>query len=261
MNTKQIILVTGGAGYIGSHTLIELLKNPFYEVISLDNYSNSSSKTCSAYGNIKQLPVTEETPFQKAESPYAYTKVVGERILEDYTHANQNTRAISLRYFNPVGAHLSGLIGEDQRNPPTNLIPLITQTAIGKRKSFTVFGTDYNTRDGSCIRDYVHVSDIANAHVLALQYLETTKNRYDVFNLGTGNGVSVLEAIAAFKQVSGIMPQHILGARREGDVESIYSDCGEVKKALNWTAKYSLNEMMESAWKWEQQLQLEKEKV
>ncbi len=341
-NTKQTILVTGGAGYIGSHTIIELLQNPSYNVISLDNFSNSSAQTyerieritgqkvtytntdlcdasalqqffesnpdisgiihfaafksvpdsvadpllyyrnnivslinlldsagthhiskiifsssCSTYGNIKKLPVTEETPFQKAESPYAYTKVVGERILGDYISSCNDAKAISLRYFNPVGAHKSGLIGEDQINPPTNLVPLITQTAIGKRKSFTVFGSDYNTRDGSCIRDYVHVSDIANAHVLALQHLEKSQKSYDVFNLGTGNGVSVLEAIDAFKKVSGITPNHVIGGRREGDVEAIYSDCSKVKKILNWEARYNLEEMMGSAWKWQQWLDKE----
>jgi UDP-glucose 4-epimerase len=339
MTDKQYILVTGGAGYIGSHTLIELLANPQFEVISLDNLSNSSGKTyhrieqitgkkiihaetnlcdaaaldlffakhptiygiihfaafksvpdsvsdplgyysnnigslvnllqaaskyairniifsssCSVYGNIRELPVTEDTPFQKAESPYAYTKVVGERILEDYINSCPEAKAISLRYFNPVGAHISGLIGEDQINPPTNLVPLITQTAIGKRKSFSVFGTDYPTRDGSCIRDYVHVSDIARAHVQALQYLEKTPTRYHVFNLGTGNGVSVLEAIEAFRKVSGINPAYLLGQRREGDVEAIFSDCKKVFKALNWKAKYSLEDMMESAWKWEMQM-------
>jgi len=340
------ILVTGGAGYIGSHTLIELLQNPQYEVISLDNLSNSSIKTydrisritgrslkhseinlcnaeelenffvthpgingiihfaafksvpdsvadplgyysnnllslinllsaatkhrirniifsssCSAYGNIHKLPVTEETPFQKAESPYAYTKVAGERILEDYIHSQKEAKAIALRYFNPVGAHISGLLGEDQINPPTNLVPLITQTAIGKRKSFTVFGTDYNTRDGSCIRDYVHVSDIAHAHVLALQHLEESNLSYDVFNLGTGKGVSVLEAIAAFQKVSGINPPHVIGPRREGDVEAIYSDCNKVVNTLKWKARYSLEEMMESAWKWERQLEEEKLRI
>jgi UDP-glucose 4-epimerase len=343
-NTKQTILVTGGAGYIGSHTIIELLQNPLYKVISLDNFSNSSARTyerieritgqkvsysntdlcdaralqqffssnpgisgiihfaafksvpdsvanpllyyrnnidslinllhsagthhinkiifsssCSAYGNIKKLPVTEETPFQKAESPYAYTKVVGERILGDYISSRKDAKAISLRYFNPVGAHHSGLIGEDQINPPTNLVPLITQTAIGKRRSFTVFGSDYNTRDGSCIRDYVHVSDIANAHVLALQHLEKSQKSYDVFNLGTGNGVSVLEAIDAFKKVSGIVPNHVIGGRREGDVEAIYSDCSKVKKILNWEARYNLEEMMGSAWKWQQWLDKEQQ--
>jgi UDP-glucose 4-epimerase len=339
MENKRTILVTGGAGYIGSHTLIELLNNPAYDVISIDNHSNSTpdvyeriekitgkkvrhsnlnlcdkrathdffklhseihgiihfaafksvpdsvadplgyysnnigsllnlldaagkhgiqniifSSSCSVYGNIKKLPVTEETPFEKAESPYAYTKVAGERILEDYIYSSQGSKAISLRYFNPVGAHTSGLIGESPINKPTNLVPLITRTASGKMKFFTVFGTDYATRDGSCIRDYVHVSDIANAHVLALQHLETTKKPYEVYNLGTGNGVSVLEAIESFERISGLKPAHILGPRRTGDVEAIYSDCSKVAAALHWKAKFTLDEMMLSAWKWEQHL-------
>jgi UDP-glucose 4-epimerase len=339
MAKKHTILVTGGAGYIGSHTIIELLRNPSIEVISIDNHSNSSpavyprietisgrkfqhyaidlcdlkatekvfaehpelngiihfaafksvpdsvddplkyyannigslinilslarqfavrkiifSSSCSVYGNIKSLPVTEKTPFGKAESPYAFTKVIGERILEDFIHTKTGIKAVSLRYFNPVGAHVSGLIGELPINRPTSLIPIITQTAIGKIKSFYVHGSDYQTRDGSCVRDYVHVSDIARAHVLALNYLETMPDFYDVLNLGTGSGVSVLEAIAAFEKVSGVRPVYSIGPRRPGDVEAIYSDCSKVSKALNWKAEIGLEEMIRTAWKWEQNL-------
>jgi UDP-glucose 4-epimerase len=339
MDKKQTILVTGGAGYIGSHTIIELLKNPSIEVISVDNHSNSSpdvyprierlsgrklthynvdlcnlkateqlfdsnpgisgiihfaafkavpesvadplkyysnnidslinilnqakqfaikqfifSSSCSVYGNINTLPVTEETPMGKTESPYAFTKVVGERILEDFTVSNKDIKAIALRYFNPVGAHESGLIGESPINRPTSLVPIITQTAIGKLKSFQIHGSDYNTRDGSCIRDYVHVSDIANAHVLALQYLKTMPKAFDVLNLGTGTGVSVFEAIAAFEKVSGIKPSYTVGPRRSGDVEAVYSDCKKVERILNWKAGFSLENMMQTAWRWEQYL-------
>ncbi|MFI5151018.1 MAG: UDP-glucose 4-epimerase GalE [Bacteroidia bacterium] len=336
MKQKQLILVTGGAGYIGSHTIIELLKNSDIDVLSADNYSNSNpevydrikrisgrdlirctvdlcnlheteemftshpgisgiihfaafkavgesvenplkyysnnlgsltnvlflankygvkriifSSSCSVYGNIEKLPVTESTPMGKTESPYAYTKVVGERIVEDYIHAYPGSKAIILRYFNPVGAHPSGLIGELPINRPTNLVPVITQTVIGRMKLFTVFGTDYGTRDGSCIRDYVHVCDIANAHVLALEHLLHNHKACDVFNLGSGKGVSVLEAIAAFQKVTGLTPNYIVGPRRPGDVEAIYSDCSKVEKELQWNAVFGLDEMMATAWEWE----------
>lgn len=331
------IIVTGGAGYIGSHTIIELLENTDFEVISIDNYSNSSEKTydriekitgkrikyynvdlcdlletekafqaeknivgiihfaafksvpesvanphkyyhnninsllnvieiclkyevknlifsssCSVYGNIEELPVAENTPLNKAVCPYAYTKQIGEQILEDYAKVNPNLNSIALRYFNPAGAHKSGLNGEDPINPPTSLIPVITQTAIGKINQMAVYGDDYNTRDGSCIRDYVHVSDIANAHVLALNHLinkEQTTN-FDIINLGTGNGVSVFEAIESFERVSGQKLNYKVGTRREGDVEAIFSDCSKSKEVLNWQAKLSLDEMVGSAWEW-----------
>ncbi len=337
---KNKILVTGGCGYIGSHTLIELLLRTSYNVISIDNLHNSSLKTlervaaitnktvknyaidlcdatalaqvfdenpdivgiihfaalksvpesvaqpllyyrnnvvsllnlleitqqrninyfifsssCSVYGNVATLPVHENLPLQKAESPYAYTKQVGEEMLKDFV-ANSPTQVIALRYFNPVGAHVSGLNGEDPRNPPTNLLPIITQTAAGLRKSMTVFGGDYATRDGSCVRDYVHVSDIANAHIIALQYLIDQKNtkNFDIFNLGTGNGITVLEAIEAFEKVTGITLNYIVGERRGGDVAAIYSDTTKSSNLLGWKTEISLDDMMLSAWKWQQQM-------
>ncbi len=338
MNSKNTILVTGGAGYIGSHTIIELLETTNFNIISADNFSNSSAQTfdrikritgkkvinynvdlcdknevknifekekniigvihfaayksvsesvsnpykyyhnninsllnilecclkfnvhnfifsssCSVYGNIDQLPVKETTPLGKVESPYAYTKQVGEEIIKDYAHTNNKIKTIALRYFNPVGAHLSGLIGESPINKPNNLVPIITNTAIGKIKQMTVFGNDYPTRDGTCIRDYIHVSDIADAHIKALLYLIENKNKinFSIFNLGTGNGVSVLEAIKAFEKVSGQKLNYTIGTKRPGDVGAIYSDNSFTEKNLEWKPKFDLDSMMGSAWKWE----------
>ena len=219
----------------------------------VDNFIFSSS--CSLYGNVSQLPVNEETPLSKTESPYAHTKLVGEEILRA-TIKVQDIKVSSLRYFNPVGAHESGLNGELPINKPNNLVPIITQTAIGKMDKMFVHGNDYDTRDGSCIRDYIHVSDIANAHLLALDHLMQGKNKsnFEVFNLGTGNGVTVLEAIHAFEKVSGIKLKYDMGPRRGGDVAAIYSDSNKALNELGWKPKYSLQEMMESAWKWEQNL-------
>ena len=331
------IIVTGGAGYIGSHTLIEIMENTGCEVISVDNYSNSTPETykriqnitgktvkhydidlcdasavnsmleenknidgiihfaafksvpesvekpllyyhnnmeslinilsglkeyhipnfifsssCSVYGNIEKLPVNEQTPLH-AISPYGYTKEAGERLIKDFTNSYSGVKAVLLRYFNPVGAHISGKIGEVPLQRPANLVPVITQTAIGKLKETTVFGNDYNTRDGSCIRDYVHVSDIARAHTDALLYLSKNKNApaCSVFNLGTGSGVSVMEMINTFEKVSGTKLNYRIGGRREGDVAAIYSDNTLVKNVLGWTPKYTLDDMMLSAWKWE----------
>ena len=339
---KNTIIVTGGAGYIGSHTIIELLENTDLNVISIDNFSNSRpdtferikqitgktvknynvdlcdaiatdsvfkseknvvgiihfsafksvpesvanpfkyyhnninslltllscalkyhvphfifSSSCSVYGNISQLPVKETTPMGKAESPYAYTKQVGEEILKDYAAVYPELKTIALRYFNPVGAHKSGLIGESPINKPTNLLPIITQTAIGQIKQMTVYGKDYDTRDGSCIRDYIHVTDIAAAHVKAFRLLESQKSatNYKIYNLGTGNGVSVLEAIQSFEKISGKKLNYTIGEKRAGDVGAIYSDTTLSEKELGWKTKFTLDEMMESAWKWQQNLQ------
>ena len=336
----KTILVTGGAGYIGSHTLIELIQNTNYRVIALDNFSNSEvgtyqrvkditgksfdtlrldlcdanvletelskvgpiegvihfaafksvpesmadpllyyrnnlssltnlldfckrhsihhfifSSSCSVYGNADQLPVTEQTPLKKAESPYGHTKQVGEEILEFFCRSNPDFNAVMLRYFNPVGAHMSGKTGELPIHKPNNLVPIITQTAVGEN-SLTVFGNDYNTRDGYCIRDYVHVSDIADAHIKALNYLLEKKNTKNnlVFNLGTGNGVSVMEAIQSFEKVSGQKLPYVIGGRRAGDVVAVYADNSLAKNELKWIPKYSLDDMMLSAWKWQQHL-------
>jgi UDP-glucose 4-epimerase len=218
------------------------------------------SSSCSVYGNINQLPVNENTPFNKAESPYAYTKQIGESILNDYAKTFPSLKTISLRYFNPVGAHISGLIGEYPIHPPTSLIPVITQTAIGKIEKMLVHGEDYSTRDGSCIRDYIHVTDIAKAHIKALNYLLEGKNNAvnTIFNLGSGDGVSVKEAIEVFEKISNVKLNYSIGPRREGDVEAIYSDTLKSTTELGWKTEYSLNQMIESAWKWENYLNCNK---
>ena len=330
------VLVTGGCGYIGSHTIIDLIDNGF-EVISVDNNSNSDlmslagvrkitnhrvknytvdlcdyektakifrnesfdgvihfaalksvgesvfeplryfdnnitsllnvlkcckaygvnnfifSSSCSVYGNAKDLPVTEDTAFEEAECPYARTKQMGEQIIRDFSFANKGIKSINLRYFNPAGAHPSALIGEASLNAPTNLIPVITETAIGKRESLTVFGNDYDTRDGSCVRDYIHVMDLANAHTKAIQYIMDNKNEKncEVFNLGIGEGVTVLEAINAFEKVSGKKLNYILGDRRPGDVVSIYASMDKAKEKLKWETKYNIEDIMRTAWEWE----------
>ena len=334
------ILITGGAGYIGSHTIIELLEQNYEIPYSIDNYLNSEednykkiekitnkkvayynidlkdketinsffkstkidavihfaalksvpesveipiecyqnnvggllnlveamqennvnqlifSSSCSVYGNPQQLPVNENTPFGKAESPYARSKQMGENILEDYCNANKKLSVISLRYFNPAGAHPSGFIGEGFTKKPNNLVPLITQTAVGLRDKLTVFGTDYNTKDGSCVRDYIHVVDVAQAHVKALCYFNKMKGNYQVINLGTGNGTTVLEIIKSFEKVSGKKLNYELGPIREGDVETIYADNSKAKKELQWNAKLNIDDMVSTAWKWQQNIDI-----
>ena len=338
------ILVTGGCGYIGSHTIVDLTANGF-DVVSIDNNMRSKalttqrieaitgrqiqnhvvdlcdknetkeifeqagniqgiihfaalksvpesvqkpllyfrnnldslinllelaeeygvkdfvfSSSCSVYGNTTDLPVTEQTSISPAESPYARTKQIGEDIIRDFAKVS-NGRFILLRYFNPVGAHESGKLGEDTTDVITAVIPRITGTAIGKFKEFTVFGSDYDTRDGSCIRDYIHVSDIANAHTKALQYLQesnATKNFKEqgplVLNLGTGNGVTVLEAIQSFERVSGEKLNWKLGPRRAGDVVSIYANNNKARTLLGWEIKRDLDTMMRTAWNWEKKM-------
>lgn len=337
MNKK--VLVTGGCGYIGAHTIVDLIDNGF-EVISIDDNSRSTtylldniekivgkkvknykvdlcdyedtyavfsenrdiegvihfaayktvpesvekplqyfhnnleslvnvlrcvkefnvphfvfSSSCSVYGNAKELPVTESTPMGEVESPYARTKHFGEDIIHDYSKVNKSNN-ILLRYFNPVGAHPTILIGEMPLGRPDNLVPVITQTAIGKIPQMTVFGTDYDTRDGSCVRDYIHVMDIANAHTRALQYLiaGTNESKCEVFNLGTGNGVTVLEAIQAFEKVSGRQLNYTTGPRRPGDVVAIYANNEYARTALGWNPQYNIDEMMRTAWEWQLKL-------
>jgi UDP-glucose 4-epimerase len=336
------ILVSGGCGFIGSHTIVDLIENGF-DVICVDNNSRSNprilegvekitgkkiknykvdlcnfddtfaifqenediagiihfaaykavgesvdqplmyfennlislmnllkcvqefeiphfvfSSSCTVYGNPDEIPVTEKTPPKPAESPYGYTKQMGEQIINEFAKA-VSAKCILLRYFNPVGAHPSILIGELPIGRPANLIPAITQTAIGKLPQMQVFGDDYPTRDGSCVRDFIHVCDIAHAHTLALQYLLQKKNnlKCEVFNLGTGNGVTVLEAIKAFEKISGSPLNYIIGPRRSGDVVAIYANNDLAKKQLGWDPKFTLDDMISTAWKWEQKLKVD----
>jgi UDP-glucose 4-epimerase len=330
------ILVTGGCGFIGAHTITDLIQNGF-EVISIDDNSRSNtylldgvekitgkkiknykvnlcsfdetravfeenpdingiihfaaykavgesvelpllyfennlvslinllkctrefaignfvfSSSCTVYGSPDRIPVTEQSAVKQAESPYGLTKQMGEQMIEEVAKLG-TTKCILLRYFNPVGAHPSNLIGELPLGRPANLVPAITQTAIGKLPTMTVFGNDYDTRDGSCIRDFIHVCDIAHAHTLALQMLingKTTKS-CDIFNLGTGNGVTVLEAISAFEKVSGVKLNYQIGPRRPGDIVAIFANNEKAINELGWTIKYDLDEMMKTAWEWE----------
>ena len=214
------------------------------------------SSSCTVYGEPDNSIVTEETPPKPAASPYGYTKQMGEQILGEFQKAHPATQTILLRYFNPVGAHPSTLIGELPIGKPQNLVPAITQTAIGKLPKMTVFGDDYPTRDGSCVRDFIHVSDIAHAHTLAIKYLEEGRNLSgcEVFNLGTGNGVTVLEAIHAFEKVSGVKLNYSIGPRRPGDIVAIYANNDKAKSRLGWNPSRTIEEMMDTAWKWELRL-------
>ncbi|MEI9933599.1 MAG: UDP-glucose 4-epimerase GalE [Ferruginibacter sp.] len=232
-------------------SLINILKCS--EEFNVPHFVFSSS--CTVYGNPDEIPVTENTPLKPAESPYGLTKQMGEQIVLE-SLMQMNMTAILLRYFNPVGAHPSSLIGEIPLGKPANLVPAITQTAIGKLPTMQVHGEDYPTRDGSCVRDYIHVSDIAHAHTLALNYLIDQKNETacDVFNLGTGNGYTVLEVIKAFEKVSGVKLNYKLGPRRSGDVIAIYANNNKAKNDLGWIPQYGLDEMMSTAWQWELKL-------
>jgi UDP-glucose 4-epimerase len=329
------ILVTGGLGYIGSHTVVELI-NAGFEPVIVDDLSNSHPKildqitkitgrrpvfhqldlsdehgvqnlaatehdiagiihfaafkavgesvkeplkyyrnniysllnllnayyskevnfvfssSCTVYGQPDVLPVTENAPVKPAESPYGNTKQIAEEILKDMVASGTNYKVIALRYFNPVGAHDSALIGELPIGVPQNLVPFITQTAIGKREKITVFGDDYNTADGSCVRDYIHVVDLAKAHVAALKLMEKRDfSGYDVFNIGTGNGNSVLEIISAFERVTGVKLNYFIGPRRSGDVEQVWGDVSKAENQLHWKAGLGIDAMMASAWAWE----------
>lgn len=333
------ILVTGGCGYIGSHTIVDLVQNG-YEVISVDNNSRSNpvilkgaeqitgkkiknykvdlcnfddtfaifqenddisgiihfaaykavgesvenpllyyennlvslvnllkcvqefriphfvfSSSCTVYGNPDEVPVTEATPIKPAESPYGATKQMGEQIVQDFAK-NGTSSCVLLRYFNPAGAHPTAAIGEMPLGKPQNLVPAITQTAIGRISKMYVHGNDYPTRDGSCIRDYIHICDLANAHTLALKYIEEAKNKSscEVFNLGTGNGISVLEAIHAFEKVSGVKLNYEIGPRRPGDVVAVFANNDLAKNVLGWNPVFTLDDMMNTAWKWELRL-------
>jgi UDP-glucose 4-epimerase len=339
------ILVTGGTGYIGSHTVVELQQNG-YEVVIIDNLSNSVkdvlysiekitgilpefhefdicnenltkqffyknkdiagiihfaafkavgesmeqplkyyhnnlvslinlltcmneqknnnfvfSSSCTVYGQPDILPVNEGAPFKKAFSPYGHTKQICEAII-DSTAKTYGLKAISLRYFNPIGAHKSALIGELPIGVPNNLVPFITQTAIGKRDQLHVFGNDYNTPDGTCIRDYIHVVDIAKAHVIAVERMLKNNSSLscEVFNLGTGKGFSVLEVIHAFEKVSGVKLNYKFVDRRPGDIIKVWADTSYANKELGWKAEKGLEEMVRSAWEWEKKLKVKSEK-
>jgi len=214
------------------------------------------SSSCSIYGAVEKLPVNEDTLMGTPFCPYAHTKQIGEEMIKFFANINLQFNAVILRYFNPVGAHSSGLNGELSPDKPNNLMPIITQVGIGKMEQMTVYGTDYDTRDGSCIRDYIHVSDIADAHVKALEFILEKRNarNYEVFNLGSGNGVSVLEMIHAFEKITGVKLNYIIGERRPGDIPAIYSDSARAETLLNWQCKKTLVDMVESAWKWEENL-------
>lgn len=334
--------MTGGTGYIGSHTTVELI-NAGYQVVSMDNLSNSNiqvldgieaitgvrpvfyeadcndaetveriftehpgiagvihfaaskavgesvqqplkyyrnnllslivmleamerhrvkgivfSSSCTVYGQPEVLPVTEDAPVQVALSPYGNTKQINEEILRDAIYAGASYKAILLRYFNPIGAHPSALIGELPLGVPQNLIPFLTQTAAGIRSELSVFGNDYNTPDGSCIRDYINVVDLARAHVVAVERMidETQDNlRLEVFNIGTGRGVSVLELINTFERVTGVKVPHKIAPRREGDIEQVWADPKRANEVLGWQAKETLEDTLRSAWAWQQHLQ------
>jgi UDP-glucose 4-epimerase len=340
MDSKQVI-ITGGAGYIGSHTAVELAQSG-YTPILVDDFSNSSPKvmdglekilhrkpqlfnvdccdetalntvfetclnqgeivgvihfaafkavgesiseplkyfrnnigstlallavmekhsivslvfssSCTVYGQPRQIPVDESAPILPAESPYGYTKQACERLISD-VHSTHSELSVSLlRYFNPIGAHPTGFIGELPLGPPNNLIPFIAQATAGIRDSLTVFGNDYPTPDGTCIRDFVHVMDIAKAHVCALNWLQSQRNALEAFNVGTGKGSSVLQIIEAFESVNGVKVPHSIGPRRHGDIVAIYADVQKAKDSMGWEPEYTLEEAVRDAWNWEKEL-------
>jgi UDP-glucose 4-epimerase len=214
------------------------------------------SSSCTVYGQPDTLPVTEKTPRKDAESPYGNTKRVNEDILEDTISANPELNGIALRYFNPIGAHPSALIGELPLGVPQNLVPFVTQTAAGLRKELSVFGDDYNTPDGSAIRDYINVVDLAKAHVIAIERLLNHKNKsnYEIFNLGTGDGLSVLQIVKGFEKVTGLKLNYKIVGRRAGDIEQIWADTTFANEELGWKAEKDLDETLLSAWNWEKRI-------
>jgi len=339
MENRKYILVTGGAGYIGSHTVVELIRSGYIPVI-LDDFRNAErnvkerleqitgqpilmidaacqdtdklravfsqykfqgvvhfaadkavgesvqdplkyydnnfnslisvlrmmqefgtrslvfSSSCTVYGNPRNgtghTEVTEASPLFQPESPYGYTKLVAEQIIRDWIAVNPVNNVILLRYFNPAGAHPSGLIGELPQGIPNNLLPYITQTALGIREKLTVFGSDYETADGTCVRDFIHVCDLADAHVKALDWLEKQEGGcLEVFNIGTGTGTSVLEIIHAFESVTGVPLNWEFGARRKGDVAEIYANVAKALEILGWHAKFTVEDAIRDAWHWE----------
>ena len=338
---KQTILVTGGTGFIGSHTTVELIEAG-YKVVIVDDLSNSKievldgiekitgvrpafekvdlrdknaaeavfakypeiegiihfaaskavgesvqkpllyyrnnivslvnllelmpkynvkgiifSSSCTVYGQpkLENLPVKEDCPHQKATSPYGNTKEINEQIITDYIHSGANIKSIVLRYFNPIGAHPSAEIGELPNGVPNNLIPYVTQTAMGIRQQLTIFGNDYNTPDGTCIRDYIYVVDLAKAHVAAMaRVLDQDTEPLEFFNIGTGKGNSTLEIVTTFEKATGVKLNWKFGPRREGDIEEIYGNVEKANKVLGWKAEANLDDVLRSAWKWQQKL-------
>ena len=339
---KETILVTGGTGFIGSHTTVELIQNG-YDVVIVDNLSNSNasvvdgiekitgvrpefekvdccdyaamenvfekhkgisgiihfaaskavgesvqkpllyyrnninslinllelmpkhgvkgiifSSSCSVYGqpSAETLPVTEEAPMQKALSPYGNTKQVNEEIIQDYIHSGAPIKSIILRYFNPIGSHPSALIGELPNGVPMNLIPFVTQTAIGIRKELKIFGNDYNTPDGTCIRDYIDIMDLAKAHVKAMERIlnENGTDPVEVFNIGTGNGLSTLQIVEGFEKATGVKLNWHYAPRREGDIEKVWANPHKANTVLGWKASVDIEDTLRSAWKWQQKL-------
>jgi UDP-glucose 4-epimerase len=234
------------------NTLVYVLQ----ELTKLNKQNFIFSSSCTVYGQADELPITENAPVKPAESPYGNTKQIGEEIIKDTCKANEKLNSIALRYFNPIGAHPSTEIGELPIGVPQNLVPFITQTAMGMREQLSVFGGDYPTPDGTCIRDYIHVVDLANAHVVALKRLLENKNtsNYEYFNLGTGKGSSVLEAIESFEKVSGEKLKYQIVDRREGDITAAYADTSKANDVLGWKTELSLDDAMSSAWKWEQKI-------
>ncbi len=233
-------------------TLVYILQ----EIGKLNHQNFIFSSSCTVYGQADELPITENAPVKPAESPYGNTKQIGEEIIKDACKVNDKLKSIALRYFNPIGAHPSAEIGELPIGVPQNLVPYITQTAIGLREQLSVFGGDYPTEDGTCVRDYIHVVDLAKAHVVALQRLleKNNKSNYEVFNLGTGKGSSVLEAIKSFEKVSDKKLKYEIVGRREGDVIAAYAETTKANKTLGWKTELTLDDAMESAWKWEQKI-------
>jgi UDP-glucose 4-epimerase len=234
------------------NTLVYVLQ----ELTTLGNCNFIFSSSCTVYGQADELPITESAPVKQAESPYGNTKQIGEEIIKDTCKVNVDFSAIALRYFNPIGAHQSAKIGELPIGVPQNLMPYITQTGAGIREELSVFGDDYPTEDGTCIRDYIHVVDLAKAHVIALGRLLENKNEtnYETFNLGTGTGSSVLEAVKSFERVSGTPLNYKIVPRREGDVTAAYADTNKANTVLGWKAKSTLDEAMLSAWEWQKTL-------
>lgn len=233
-------------------TLVYILK----ELFKKNKASFIFSSSCTVYGQADEMPITEDAPVKPAESPYGNTKQMGEEIIADTCKVTPNLNAIALRYFNPMGAHPSIEIGELPIGVPQNLVPFITQTGVGLREQLSVFGDDYPTEDGTCIRDYIYVVDLAKAHVIALKRLLEGKNddNYEVFNVGTGKGSSVLEAIQSFERVSGKKLNYKIVGRRPGDITTAYADTTKANEVLGWKAEYTLDEAMKSAWNWEQKI-------